>query len=201
MIDGGWERIADVAWKMFAARGYEAVGLREIADALGVRAASLYYHCGGGKQELYTRALETVLADYGRSLAEAGASEDLLEALTSMASWMLERPVIDLQRILHADLAAFEDRALVRRAQRALHDGIMQPFAARFERAAADRVLRRDVSNEVLAGATVALVNGLGFLHLPAGARKPSKKQRADALALVEEAVFHLLHGALLAQE
>ncbi|MGN0163861.1 MAG: TetR/AcrR family transcriptional regulator [Candidatus Ornithomonoglobus sp.] len=38
------ERILNEALKLFAAKGYEAVGVAEIADAVGIKAPSLYKH-------------------------------------------------------------------------------------------------------------------------------------------------------------
>ena len=38
------ELILDAALKLFAKKGYEAVSVAEIADAVGVKAPSLYKH-------------------------------------------------------------------------------------------------------------------------------------------------------------
>lgn len=43
--------IQRVARELFTTRGYEATSMREIADALGIQKASLYYHFGG-KEEI-----------------------------------------------------------------------------------------------------------------------------------------------------
>jgi len=39
--------ILDVALELFTSRGYQATSMREIADALGIKKASLYYHFAG----------------------------------------------------------------------------------------------------------------------------------------------------------
>ena len=43
------QRVLDVAERLFMDRGYSAITLRDIADELGMKQASLYYHFPGGK--------------------------------------------------------------------------------------------------------------------------------------------------------
>lgn len=47
------ERIIRAAARQFALSGYEGVPLRVIAEDVGIRAASIFHHFPGGKQELY----------------------------------------------------------------------------------------------------------------------------------------------------
>jgi AcrR family transcriptional regulator len=47
------QRVLDVAEGLFIDRGYHAITLRDIADELGIKQASLYYHFPGGKEELF----------------------------------------------------------------------------------------------------------------------------------------------------
>ncbi len=53
----GRERIMDVAAGSFLDRGYDATSLRQIADAVGMKAGSLYYHFAS-KDELLTEVLQ-----------------------------------------------------------------------------------------------------------------------------------------------
>ncbi|NNE11803.1 MAG: TetR/AcrR family transcriptional regulator [Ilumatobacter sp.] len=55
--DSGRARIMDEAASLFLRRGYDATSLRHIADAVGMKAGSLYYHFGS-KDELLTAILE-----------------------------------------------------------------------------------------------------------------------------------------------
>ncbi len=79
-------RLRDAALELFAARGYEAVGVQEIVQAAGVTKPTLY-HYFGSKAGL----LEAVLVDRFESLltrlAEAGAdASDLERALRRVAT-------------------------------------------------------------------------------------------------------------------
>lgn len=57
----GRDRILDVAAESFLNRGYEATSLRQIADAVGMKAGSLYYHFAS-KDELLTEVLRLGIA-------------------------------------------------------------------------------------------------------------------------------------------
>ncbi len=50
-------QIVAAAGELFARRGYQAVGMSDIADVVGVRASALYRHFAG-KQELLHAVLE-----------------------------------------------------------------------------------------------------------------------------------------------
>jgi AcrR family transcriptional regulator len=54
--DSGRDRILDEAATLFLGRGYEATSLRHIADSVGMKAGSLYYHFSS-KDELLTEIL------------------------------------------------------------------------------------------------------------------------------------------------
>ena len=51
------EQIVDRAAALFAARGYHDVGMRDIAESLGVRGASLYHHYAAKEEILYAICL------------------------------------------------------------------------------------------------------------------------------------------------
>lgn len=66
--------IQRVALELFTTHGYEATSMREIADALGIKKASLYYHFAGKEQ-----IVRSLLTQRGNEAA------DLLE-------WISEQP-------------------------------------------------------------------------------------------------------------
>jgi TetR/AcrR family transcriptional regulator len=55
------DKILDVAEALFARRGFEGVGLREVAEAAGLGKSSLFHHFRS-KAQLYLAVLERVLA-------------------------------------------------------------------------------------------------------------------------------------------
>jgi TetR/AcrR family transcriptional regulator len=66
-------RILDAAEDLFAANGYAAVSVRDIAGRVGLNQASLYNHFPS-KQALYEAVLERGLEPIRKLLAEGGAS-------------------------------------------------------------------------------------------------------------------------------
>ncbi|MFB9314675.1 TetR/AcrR family transcriptional regulator [Nocardioides plantarum] len=52
------EEIVAAAARFFAEQGYHTVGMREIADAVGIKGASLYNHFGSKEEILYAIALK-----------------------------------------------------------------------------------------------------------------------------------------------
>ncbi len=61
---GTRERITDAAIGLFAQRGYEAVSVQDIADAVGIKKSSIYNHFKS-KDEI----LQTILSHFNKELA------------------------------------------------------------------------------------------------------------------------------------
>lgn len=187
-----FERIAATAARLFMANGFAGVSLRAIADELGIKPASLYYHCPRGKSELFGRALVVFFERYQSDLSAAAGRSHFPQSLFRMTDWMLEHPPVDLQRIVRTDLPqlAEEDASPV---MEALHASVLQPFVRLFERAQADGKLGSDLDPAIAAAAVVALVDGLGFQHLAVGA-PPSTAELREARHHVHTAL-RLLKG------
>lgn len=73
--------------ELFLAKGYKGVSMKEIADAVQVTSAALYYHFPKGKEELFTSMIQTVFVDEGVTeidpiLASLPGFRERLNALT-----------------------------------------------------------------------------------------------------------------------
>jgi len=68
------EKILDVAEALFARRGFSGVGMREVAEAVGLGKSSLFHHFRT-KTQLYFEVLDRVLARIEQRLAPVLASE------------------------------------------------------------------------------------------------------------------------------
>jgi AcrR family transcriptional regulator len=73
------ERILDVAIDLFARKGFDAVSLREIAEASGVRKATLYYYFTT-KDEILEKILEYVMERWDQSKVGRWSDRDDAEA-------------------------------------------------------------------------------------------------------------------------
>ncbi|MCS7051222.1 MAG: TetR/AcrR family transcriptional regulator [Thermomicrobium sp.] len=107
-ISAARERVQAAAERLFAERGYKAVTLRDIAQELGIRQASLYYHFPGGKEELYVTVTERGLQAHREGLQQAiaEAGESLEAGLRAVLLWLATHPPVDLARMLLADFPA-----------------------------------------------------------------------------------------------
>ncbi len=110
------DQLLEVAARHFASRGYAAVTIRDIAEDLGIRQPSIYYHVPGGKQDLY---VEVTLRHFERhregALAAIGPETDSLEQrLRRFARWMLSRPPLDISRYVNSDYPELSPEAIAR---------------------------------------------------------------------------------------
>ena len=170
------ERVLVVAEELFSERGYDSVTLRDIAQVLGIRQASLYHHVPGGKEQLFVEVTERSLArhkvEIERLLREnAGA---LRPQLVAAANWLLSQPPIDIPRMIRSDMPAISEEH-ARRLTRAAVDSLVVPLEVAFvearERGEVD-FARVPLWERLLAGSLLAIVDnariGGRFSHMPA---------------------------------
>ena len=80
----GRQCILGEAQRLFFARGYHGVSIRDIVQACGLSNAALYYHFGS-KQTLYIEVIKRFVANVVGPLQEAGVSQGTSrERLTAM---------------------------------------------------------------------------------------------------------------------
>jgi TetR/AcrR family transcriptional regulator len=79
------EEILDVATRLFAERGYEGASMNDVAEQVGMRKASLYYHFAT-KDALYEAVLERLVASLQAALeaiyVSSGTYAERLDAIT-----------------------------------------------------------------------------------------------------------------------
>src|SRR6059036_290796 len=62
---GTWQQILTAAKDLFFAKGYKGVSMKEIADVVQVTPAALYYHFPKGKEDLFTKMIQTLFVEEG----------------------------------------------------------------------------------------------------------------------------------------
>ena len=67
------QRILDAALELFSTQGFEATSIAQIADAVGVRKASLYSHFES-KQDILDRLIESIMEDYAKHSVRSPAN-------------------------------------------------------------------------------------------------------------------------------
>lgn len=73
---GSRNKILDAAEALFARRGYSGVGMREVAEAVGLGKSSLFHHFSG-KVQLYAAVAGRILAIFDERLSAALAGSDV----------------------------------------------------------------------------------------------------------------------------
>jgi TetR/AcrR family transcriptional regulator len=120
---GRKEEILDVATRLFAERGYEGASMNDVAEKVGMRKASLFYHFAT-KDALYEAVVDRVIASLRQPLdaiyASGGSYAERLDALTHTltealgsrpyAARLLLRETMDWGPVMRGKLA---DRILV----------------------------------------------------------------------------------------
>lgn len=102
------ERVLRAAERLFSQRGYKAVTMRDIANEVGMKPASLYNHAPKGKEDLFIAITERNLARHraGIEQAVAVAGPELRLQFQAIARWLLSQPPTNLQRMQHSDMPA-----------------------------------------------------------------------------------------------
>ena len=187
--DAASARVLDEAERVFLERGYAGVRLRDLAGALGMKPASLYYHAPGGKAELWRRVVVRAL-DRHRDGLRAAASEagpDLRQQLYAMAAWLLAQPPVNVVALASSSLGAASEEDARDTAER-MYEGLMVPVAEAFGAAQERGDVRDHPHPDLLSGVFVTAINGL--LPVARAGSLPKPKEE-----LAREIVDVLLDG------
>ncbi len=183
------QRVLDVAELLFMERGYTAIALRDIADALGMKQASLYYHFPQGKEELYVAVAERAFARHYAGMAAALADHSSIDAkLIAVASWFGSQPRMCLMGMVHADLPALHPEH-TQSVTQAAYLGLFQPLVEAFSRAQANHEIG-PINPNLLAGSFLALLDGLSIGAAMRNAQ-PREQIAADLIDLFLNGARH----------
>ncbi len=92
------EEILDVATSLFAEHGFEGTSMNDVAERVGMRKASLFYHFAT-KDALYEAVLDRIVRQVGESLSavylgDGTLVERLERAADAVSSAVSERPFV-----------------------------------------------------------------------------------------------------------
>ncbi|MCG8349982.1 MAG: TetR/AcrR family transcriptional regulator [Chloroflexales bacterium] len=165
----------NVAEALFMKRGYSAVRLRDIAEEVGMRHASLYYYVPNGKEQLFVAVLRRSIRrheqEMTRLIAEAG--DDIQAQAYAVSDWLVSQPPLDLVRIVEADLPAI-DAATAGELSDMLFRSLTQPLVTALQQAQTAGTVVVE-SAEMAAMALITLVQSVHHIPLesiPEGRQK-----------------------------
>ena len=156
------ERILIAAETLFRQRGYNVVTMRDIAQEVGIRQASLYHHFST-KEQLFITVTEQVFERHRNGLQQAisEAGPDLRAQLHAASGWFISQPPIHFFSLMHTDMPSLSEEQTQRLAliaQQCLFDPIRQAFVA-----AQEQGQIRYVKPNFLAGFFLSLIDGLNY--------------------------------------
>jgi TetR/AcrR family transcriptional regulator, cholesterol catabolism regulator len=159
-----------VAEVLFMDRGYSAITLRDIADELGIKQASLYYHFPAGKEQLFMAMAERLFERHSEGLEDAleMSGDDLRSQMRGVATWFGSQRPVKILGMMHADMPALSAENTLRLADLA-REGIYMPLRRIFV-AAIERGEIRPMHPDMLAGSFLWLMDGISYGQTRMGA-------------------------------
>ncbi len=180
-------RILDAAAELFAARGYEAVTLRDIGDAVKIKHASLYYYAPEGKKQLYMAVMERNFQRHreGITRAIANAQPDIRSQFRAVGQWLISQPPMNMSRVIQADTNSIgEENAL--KLSRSAYEALREPLVSALDRARSEgHIALRNLDMGALAFLTMVEV-----VH-----SVPSGGSKLIMDAYIEELIDMLMRG------
>jgi len=167
------QRLLDAAASLFASKGYGATSTREIATALGIQKASLYYHIGSKEELLYgicKSSLEQIRSDVETALA---AAADPLDRIVALICAHVESLLRDQEKhsVAVAEMHLLSPERLAR--VQALRDDYENLVRSVLDEAYSAGVLRRDIQVKYLCLSLLGLMNRLEVWYKRGGPLSP----------------------------
>jgi TetR/AcrR family transcriptional regulator, cholesterol catabolism regulator len=144
---GTWQQILTASKALFFAKGYKGVSMKEIADAVQVMPSALYYHFPKGKEDLFTKMIQTLFVDEGvAGIDQAlGTTQGLRERLTLLTSSLLALPIDEQFTMLLRDAREYIKDPENQRIILSLRDRIKQQVMGLFQAARDAGEIRTDI--------------------------------------------------------
>jgi len=166
-----WRQILTAAKELFFAKGYKGVSMKEIADAVQVTPGALYYHFPKGKEDLFTKMIQTLFVEEGMAgLDQAlGTTRALRERLNLFTASLLTLPIDEHFTMLLRDAKEHIKDPENQRIIMSLRDRLKQQAMGIFQAARDAGEIRTDIPVTVLVSLYMGMLReakGIQGLHL-----------------------------------
>ena len=185
-----YTRLLDEAERIFLERGYGGTRLAEVANALGIKTASLYHHAPGGKKELWRLVVDRALGRHREGLRRAATqgSPRLREQLVAMTRYLIGQPPVNVVHLAATSGPQDVPDGVPHISER-LYTTLMLPIRKAYQAAQDRGEVSGRFTVDMFAGVFLSAANGL-----VAAAHAGSLPGEAETLA--EDMVDLLLVGA-----
>lgn len=157
-------RILAVAERLFLAKGFKGVSMKDIADEVEVTTAALYYHFPEGKQALFLSMIQQVIEDWGeRTFDEVNQVRGLRQKLLVLTQHTLSRHLSSFFA-LSRDVEEFcRDNARKRELMVGYRKEQLQRVTALFQQAIDSGEIIQDIPANFLALMYEGMAMGIQF--------------------------------------
>ena len=147
-----WQQILTAAKALFFAKGYKGVSMKEIAGAVQVMPSALYYHFPKGKEDLFTKMIQTLFLEEGVTGIDQATrtTQGLQERLTLLTASLLTLPIDERFTMLLRDAREHIKDPENQRIILSLRDKIKQQVMGIFQAARDAGEIRTDIPVTVL---------------------------------------------------
>lgn len=154
-------RILTVAENLFMEKGYEVVKLRDIADALGIKQPSLYYHFPDGKEQIYVEVVMTALKRLNIQLENLITSHgsSIRQTMLAIGRWAHEEMKMSPVVMTKVDMPLLSQENQ-RKISKMLFENIFFPIQQMFQRGI-DTGIIREVNTFVITGILLSMIEAM----------------------------------------
>jgi AcrR family transcriptional regulator len=187
-------RILKVAERLFLAKGFKGVSMKDIAEDVQVTAAALYYHFPHGKQELFVSMLKQIIVDLNEENARIIRQTEggIRAKLIASATFFFTRPMTSYIS-LWRDLEEFlRDKSIKKDLMQYRRQDVLL-MATVFQQA----IDAGEIADTVSAAAYAVMYSGM-IMGLQMGRDQGlfhDEQAKDNARLLAETAVVSLLDG------
>ncbi|MGN1025783.1 MAG: TetR/AcrR family transcriptional regulator [Faecousia sp.] len=194
------QEILDAALELFSVKGYEATSLSTIADAVGIRKASLYSHFEN-KQAILDALVKDVLDAYGNHSIFAKSDWDkgagnlpvtpdaAVQMIQGQIRYILHDPAISRARRMLV-IEQFQNRSLAQLQTKQNYSDVLQYFTGLMKHLIRQGVLRDDDPGIMAAQLCLPITVWINLCD-----REPDRE--AEVMALIEQHIrqFFRIYG------
>lgn len=147
---------------LFLAKGYKGVSMKELAEAVEVTSAALYYYFPRGKEELFTTMIQTVFVDKGLDGIDQTLAtiQGVRERFTLLTSRLLTLPLDERLSVLLRDAREHLKDPEHQQVIMSLLDRIKQLVTTLFQEARDAGEIRLDLPINVLISLYMGMLRG-----------------------------------------
>ncbi len=188
------ERVLSTAQRLFRQKGYQGVSIRELAKAVGLREASLYYYAPEGKEQLYVDVMTRELEQHRAGLTAAFeiAQPELRSQLLATMEWFMQQAPPPIFRLFETDVH-FLSPENVERLLSLAYECLYAPLAQIFRNALIRGEIRA-VDPILLASTFLSILAGIGHTQ-------QARLYVGSSADMANQVVDILLHGLVLSED